>query len=168
MMRGPQLRPPEHLTTHHDVSAFDCGRPDLNDWLARQARQSDGKSTRTYVVALDLRVVAYYCLAAGAVLRGDLPNAKLRRNMPAQVPVIVLGRLAVDSKFLSRGFGKGLLKDALLRSLTVSETVGARAVLVHAIDEDAIGFYRKFGFLTFPTNSLTLVLPMETVKAGIG
>jgi len=165
--RGPQLRPPEHLTTQHDVSAFDCGKPDLNDWLARQARQSDGKSARTYVVASDLRVVAYYCLAAGAVIRGELPNARLRRNLPAQVPVIVLGRLAVDSKFSSRGLGKGLLKDALLRSLTVSETVGARAVLVHAIDEDAAGFYRKFGFLTFPTNSLTFALPMETVKAGI-
>jgi GNAT superfamily N-acetyltransferase len=155
------------LTPRHDISAFDCGKPDLNDWLARQARQSDGKSARTYVVASDLRVVAYYCLAAGAVIRGDLPNARLRRNMPDQVPVIVLGRLAVDSKFSSRGIGKGLIKDALSRSLTVSETIGARAMLVHAIDEEAAGFYRKFGFLAFPTNSLTFVIPMETVKSGL-
>ena len=166
-IRGPQLRPPEHLTARHDVSAFECGKPDLNDWLVRQARQSDGKSARTYVVAIDLRVVGYYCLSAGAVIRGELPNAKLRRKLPDQVPVIVLGRLAIDRKFSSRGLGKGLLKDALLRSLYVSETIGARAVLVHAIDDPAAGFYRKFEFLPFPTNPLTLILPIETVKLAI-
>jgi GNAT superfamily N-acetyltransferase len=165
--RGPQLRPPERLTTRHDFSDFDCGKPDLNDWLIRQARRADGRSARTYVVAVDLRVVGYYCLAAGAVIRGELPSARLRRNLPDQVPVIVLGRLAIDLKFSSRGFGRGLLKDALLRSLNVSETVGARAVLVHAIDDGACGFYRKFGFLPFPMNPLTLVLPLETVKEAL-
>jgi GNAT superfamily N-acetyltransferase len=165
--RGPQLRPPEHLTTLHDVSTFDCGTPDLNDWLARQARRSDGRSARTYVVAANLRVVGYYCLAAGAVIRGEMPSAKLRRNLPDQVPVIVLGRLAVDRRYSSRGLGRSLLKDALLRSLSVSETVGARVVLVHAIDDAACGFYRKFGFLPFPTNPLTLVLPLETVKEAL-
>jgi GNAT superfamily N-acetyltransferase len=164
--RGPQLRPPERLTTLHDVSEFDCGNPDLN-WLVRQARRVDGRSARTYVVAVDRRVVGYYCLAAGAVIRGELPSARLRRNLPDQVPVIVLGRLAIDLKFSSRGLGKGLLKDTLLRSLTVSEMVGARAVLVHAIDDGACGFYRKFGFLPFPTNPLTLVLPLETVKEAL-
>ena len=118
-------------------------------------------------MAVDLRVVGYYCLAAGAVIRGELPSARLRRNLPDQVPVIVLGRLAIDLKFSSRGLGKGLLKDALLRSLTVSETVGARAVLVHAIDDAACGFYRKFGFLLFATSPLTLVLPLETVKEAL-
>jgi GNAT superfamily N-acetyltransferase len=75
--------------------------------------------------------------------------------------------LAVDKNFAGRGFGRGLLKDALLRCLNVSEAVGARAVLVHAIDDEACGFYRKFGFLPFPTSSRTLVLPIDTVKVGV-
>src|SRR5260370_20653423 len=110
--RGPQLRPPEHLTGRHDVSTFDCGKTDLNKWLVRQARRSEGRSARTYVVTVDSRVVGYYCLAAGSVIRDELPKAGLRRNAPDQVPVIVLGRLAVDAKFAFRGFGKGLLRDA--------------------------------------------------------
>ncbi len=167
IVRGPQLRPPEHLNTRHDVANFDCGKPDLNSWLVRQSRKSEGRSARTYVVTIDDIVVGYYCLAAGSVIRDELPKASLRRNAPDQVPVIVLGQLAVDIKFASRGFGTGLLKDALLRSLNVSEAVGARAVLVHAIDSEACGFYLKFGFLPFPTNPLTLVLPLDTVKAGV-
>jgi GNAT superfamily N-acetyltransferase len=100
-------------------------------------------------------------------MRDQLPSAGLRRNVPEQVPVIVFGRLAVDVKFASRGFGKGLLRDALLRCLNVSEAVGARAVLAHAIDDEACLFYRKFGFLAFPTNPRTLVFPLDTVKMGI-
>lgn len=165
--REPQLRPPEHLSPQHIATAFDCGKPDLNGWLVRQAHRSEGRSARTYVITIDYSVVGYYCLAAGSVIRDELPRSGLRRNAPEQVPVIVLGRLAVDLKFASRGFGKGLLKDALVRSLNVSEAVGARAVLVHAIDDGACGFYRKFGFLPFPTNPLTLVYPLDTVKAGI-
>ena len=161
------MRPPERLSSSHDVSAFDCGKPDLNNWLVRQARISEGRSARTYVVAVGSRVVGYYCLAAGSAIRDDLPRAGLRRNAPEQVPVIVLGRLAVDLKFAARGFGKGLLQDALLRCLNVSEAVGARAILVHAIDDEACGFYRKFGFRPFPTNPRTLVLPLDTVKGGI-
>lgn len=161
------MRPPERLDASHDVSGFNCGKPDLNNWLVRQARRSEGRSARTYVVAVDSRVMGFYCLAAGSVIRDQMPNASLRRNIPEQVPVIVLGRLAVDKKFGTRGFGKGLLKDALFRCLNVSEAVGARAVLVHAIDDEACGFYRKFGFLPFPTNPRTLILPLDVVKAGI-
>ena len=161
------MRPPERLVPSHNVSIFDCGKPDLNDWLVRQARRGEGRSARTYVVSVERRVVGYYCIAAGSVIREELPKASLRKNMPDQVPVIVLGRLAVDLQFACRGFGKGLLKDALLRSLNVSESVGARAILVHAIDDEARGFYTKFEFLPFPTNPLTLVLPMERVKAAI-
>jgi GNAT superfamily N-acetyltransferase len=165
--RGPEIRPPERLNEHHDVSAFDCGKPDLNDWLARQARGSEGRSARTYVVSVESRVIGYYCLAVGSVIRSDLPKANLRKNMPDQVPVIVLGRLAVDVKFASRGLGKALLGDAFARSLSTSESVGVRAILVHAIDSEACGFYKKFGFLPFPTNPLTFVLPLETAKMAL-
>src|SRR6185437_16621557 len=145
-----------------DLSSFDCGKDELNNWLRQQATSSEGKSARTYVVVGENRVVAYYCLAAGSVLRGDMPREKLRQNLPEQVPVIVLGRLAVDRRFSGRGFGMGLLKEALLRAIEASEIVGVRALIVHAIDDEACGFYRKFGFLSFPTNPRTLVLPIET------
>lgn len=164
---GPQLRPPERLSEHHDVSSFDCGHRELNDWLARQATASEAKSARTYVVARDARVIAYYCLAAGSVIRSDLPRAKLRKNMPDQVPIIVIGRLAVDLKFQGRGFGQALLKDATLRILTAHDAVGVRAILVHAIDDKACDFYRRFGFLPTLNNSRTLVLPIETVKQAL-
>ncbi len=160
---GPQLRPPERLSEHHDRSAFDCGHPDLNEWLAKQAPTSEGRSARTYVVALDKRVVAYYCLAAGAVQRNDYSGpAKARKGLPQQVPVVVIGRLAVDLKFQGRGFGKGLLKDAVLRSLSASDLVGVWAIVVHAIDAAAVEFYLKFGFVRSPLNERTLVLPLET------
>jgi GNAT superfamily N-acetyltransferase len=165
--RGPQLRPPEPLASHHDLSAFDCGNPDLNDWLIRQARRNEGRSARTYVLAVESRVIGYYCLAVGQIMRGDLPTAKMRKNAPDQIPVIVLGRLAVDVRFTSRGFGTGLLQDAFRRSLRASEAVGVRAILVHSIDEGACAFYCRFGFLPFPTNPLTLVLPLETAREAI-
>jgi GNAT superfamily N-acetyltransferase len=119
------------------------------------------------VVALSARVVAYYCLAAGSVMRTTVPKAKLRQGLPDQVPVVVIGRLAVDKNFQGRGFGKGLLKDAILRSLNASDLVGVRAIVVHAIDERAGEFYLKFGFLPSPTNARTFVLPLETAKAAL-
>ena len=124
--RGPRLRPPEPLTRHHDVSEFDCGKPDLNNWLVHYALRSEGRSARAYVVTADQRVVGYYCLVAGAVMRDQLPKS-MRRNLPDQVPVIVLGRLAVDLKFKSRGFGQGLLKDALLHVKPIIVTLAHRA-----------------------------------------
>lgn len=164
---GSQLQPPERLTEHHDVSSFDCGHRELNDWLARQGIVSEAKSARTYVVARDGRVVAYYCLATGSVTRSDLPSAKLRKNKPDQVPIMVIGRLAVDLKSQGRGFGQALLKDAILRILTAHDAVGVRAILVHAIDDKAFDFYRQFGFQSTFGNTRTLVLPIETVKQAL-
>jgi GNAT superfamily N-acetyltransferase len=155
------------LNDQHDVSEFACGETDLDAWLKRQARGSEGRSARTYVVAIGTRVVGYYCLAAGAVTRAALPRASLRRNQPDQVPVIVLGRLAVDGEYAGQGVGKALLGDALVRAAGAAEAIGVRAILVHAIDDEAAGFYRKFGFLPFPTNELTLALPLETAVRAI-
>jgi GNAT superfamily N-acetyltransferase len=167
-VRGFRLGPPERLADTHELDGFRCGRPDLDTWLQRHARVSEGRSARTYVVAARGRVAGYYCLAAGSVARAELPRATLRRNQPEQVPVIVIGRLAVAGDFASRGIGKGLLKDAIRRSLSAAEAIGVRAILVHAIDEPAAGFYRKFGFAPFPSGGLTLVLPLETAVAALG
>ena len=111
---GPPLTPPSPLSPAHDCSQFACGRPALDDWLRRSALKSEGRTARTYAVAVGPRVVAYYGLAAGAVVRKALPSARARRNTPAEVPVVVIGRLAVDLRYQRRGIGAGLLKDAIL------------------------------------------------------
>jgi GNAT superfamily N-acetyltransferase len=166
-MESPELRPPEPLSASHDLAGFDCGMEELNLWLVANAAASEGLTARTYVVAAGSRVAAYYCLATGAVVRGALPSAKLRRNTPNEIPVVVIGRLAVDKRFQNRGLGPALLRDAILRALSASELVGMRAILVHAIDDAAVGFYKKFGFLASPLNPRTLVLPIETARRAL-
>lgn len=157
---------PRSLTSDHDVSAFGCGVPSLDDWLKRRAlpNQVSGAS-RTYVVCDGKRVVAYYCLAAGSVCRkGAL--GKPRRNAPEPIPVAVLGRLAVDQSCHGRGFGTALLRDAVLRTLGAADSVSIRALLVHALDQAAADFYRKRGFLDSPIDPLVLMLPIETARAA--
>jgi ribosomal protein S18 acetylase RimI-like enzyme len=161
------MRPPEPLSDTHDTNGFECGNSDLNGWLTRRAPDSEAKSARTYVVTLEQRVIAYYCLEAGAVMRDQLPAAKLRKGLPEQVPIVVIGRLAVDRRYQSRGLGKSLLKDAIIRSLQASDLVGIRAIIVHAIDDNAVAFYRKFGFVHSSLNERTLLLPVETARLAL-
>ena len=149
------LSPPLPIESEDDVSLFDCADDSLNDWLQERALRSEGTSARTYVVKDGRRVVGYYCLATGAVARSGLPR-KIRHGLPDPVPVMVLGRLAVDKNHQRTGIGGGLLKDALRRTLQVSEQVGVRALLGHAIDEDAHAFYASYSFVEFPLASRTL------------
>ncbi|MGH6879764.1 GNAT family N-acetyltransferase [Hypericibacter sp.] len=158
---------PELLSEGHDLSDFYSGQPALDDWLKKQARSSEGRTARTIVVCDGSRVVGYYCLAAGMVARGHLPSAKLRKNAPAEIPVVILGRLAVDEKFQQHGIGKGLLKDAILRSLLAASTVGVRAMLVHPINDKAAAFYARFGFLSSAIGPETMMLPIETAAAAL-
>jgi GNAT superfamily N-acetyltransferase len=96
----------------------------------------------------------------------DVPGA-LKRNMPPIIPVLVLGRMAVDKQYQGHGIGGALLKDALKRAATVSTDIGAAAVLVHAIDREAVPFYVQYGFQAFPEGTLTLYLPIKTIVAGV-
>lgn len=100
------------------------------------------------------------------MIRAEAP-ARTRRNAPDQIPVVIIGRLAVHRRWQGRGVGTGLLRDALGRILTVSETVGCAAVLVHAIDGAAARFYQRYGFEPFPSSGRTLFLPMETLRRGL-
>jgi GNAT superfamily N-acetyltransferase len=159
-------KPPVPLAGTHDLSRFDCGKQPLNDWLRERALQSEGRSARCFVVCDGKQVTGYYCLSAGAVERDKLAG-KFRRNMPSAVPVIVLGRLAIDKSCQGRGIGRGLLKDALLRVLAVSKDVGARALLVHAIDDEIVPFYRAYGFQSLTSDTRTLFLPIETIVNGL-
>jgi GNAT superfamily N-acetyltransferase len=159
------LSAPEPLSAADDAGAFDCGNDLLNDWLRDQAVRSEGRPARTYAVKDGARVVGYYCLATAGVAREGVPR-KIRQGLPRLVPVMILGRLAVDLNYQRRGIGRGLLKDALLRTLQVSREVGVRAMLVHAIDEEAKAFYAAHGFIEFPAGTRTLFLPVETIARG--
>src|SRR5690606_496983 len=142
---------------------FSCGKPPLDDWVKHRALRAEGRSARTYVTCEARAVVAYYCFAAGAVRLEGVPKP-MRRNMPTEVPVILIGRLAVDSRFQGRGIGSALLRDAFARALEASTIIGARAVMVHALDEEAAAFYTAYGFERFPESSLTYFLQMETIR----
>lgn len=157
------LAAPVPIADEHDLASFDCGEPALNDWLKRRARKNESRFSRTYVVCEGDRVVAYYCLSAGAVERIAAPG-KVRRNAPDSVPVSVIGRLAVDKGYAGRGLGADLLADALRRIAIASQSIGIGAVLVQAKDERAKAFYLACAeFLEFPAESRTLFLPIETV-----
>jgi GNAT superfamily N-acetyltransferase len=129
-MTGDSLTAPARLTTSHDVAELDCGTSTLTDWLKRQALKNEvSGASRTYVVCSGATVVGYYCLAAGAVVRDEAPKP-MQRNMPDPIPVVVLGRLAVDRQYQGRGIGRALLRDAVLRTLQAAEIARVRAILV--------------------------------------
>ena len=149
---------PEKLTASHDVSQFDCGEPALDTWLKRRALQNEESgASRTYVVCAGQQIAGYYALATGAIAHAEVPG-RVKRNMPDPVPVIIIGRLAIALKFQGRGIGVALLRDAVLRILQAAEIAGIRAILVHAISEQAKRFYEKYGFTASPADPMTLMI----------
>ena len=160
------LLAPQPLTAVHRVNDFACGEPSLDEWLKRRAlnNQQSGAS-RTFVVVDEAnQVLGYYALAAGAVAH-QLATGAVRRNMPDPVPVLVLGRLAVDSRAQGIQLGAGMLQDAVSRAMTVSQNTGVRALLVQALNEQARGFYQHYGFVPSPHNPMTLMLCLHTLRS---
>ena len=167
-----QLHAPEPLGPRHDILRFSNGvHPSLDEWLRERARWGEGLSARTYVVCptdKPDRVVGYFSISTALEQRNVLPSAKLRRGMPEQVPFLLIGRLAVDAQWQGRGVGSALLTDALRRCLAASEVAGARGVIAHAIDEDAVGFYERHGFVRSPIGERVMLMPVETVRSLVG
>jgi len=159
------LSGPLVLTAEHVVDQFDCGVIELNEFLRRYALASVGSgSARTYVALRGLRVVGYYSLAYGAVTPDEAPE-RIRKGMPRHpLPVMLLARLAVDRSEQGRGLGKGLLKDALLRTANAAEIAGLRALLVHAKDDKAKAFYLKFDFEESPIHERHLLLLIKDLR----
>jgi GNAT superfamily N-acetyltransferase len=155
---------PEKLRPDHDFSSFDSGTLVLDDWLRRRALPNqDGGASRTYVICVERRVVGYYSLAAGAVAQAEA-TGRIRRNMPEPVPVMVIGRLAIDSHYQGRGLGRALLRDAVLRTVQAADIAGIRAVLVHAISEDAKRFYQRCGLHPSPVDPMTLMMTIRDAQ----
>jgi len=173
-LSGPEphsapLSPVEALARSHDLSRFDCGsHSSLNDWLKRFAWvNQQSETSRTYVVHRAGQVVAYYSIAAGSARREDVPARVARGLASHPVPIVLLTRLAVDRTDQGAGLGKAMLKDALVRIAGAAEIVGVRAVLVHAIDAQAAGFYRRFNFEPSPVNDLHLMLLMKELRLAL-
>jgi GNAT superfamily N-acetyltransferase len=163
----PAIAAPVPLNAAHRLDAFRCVEAELEVWLKERARrnQLDGAS-RTFVACVDEEVVGYYALSAGAVLHVQVPGS-IRRNMPEPIPVAVLGRLAVHSAWVGRGIGAGLLKDAVLRTMRLSEEMGIRALLCHAISNGAKDFYLHHGFVESPVEPMTAMLNIAKLARAI-
>ena len=154
-----QLSAPQPLLAAHRIDEFACGEALLDEWLKRRAmaNQLSGAS-RTFVVTdQNRRVHGYYALAVGAVSH-QMATTAVRRNMPDPVPVIVLGRLAVDHRAHGLKLGASLLQDAVKRAATVAQNAGVRALLVHALHDQAKAFFEHYGFQVSPVHPLTLML----------
>ena len=160
------LTPPLPLTDDHDTEPFVSGVESLDTWLKRRAlkNQATGAS-RTFVVGTGFRVVAYYALASSAVMAEQA--GRFRRNMPDPIPVVVVGRLAVDQTFQGRGLGRGLIQDAGHRVLQAADTIGIRGLLVHALSAEAKAFYECVGFEPSPLDPLTLMVTLADLKTSI-
>ena len=138
---------PQPLGAGHPLQGFDCGRPALNDWLLRHARQAQASgSAKTYVVMDEGRVAGYFSLTIGQIDALDAPE-RVRKGMGNYpVPVVILARLAVGLQDQGKGIGLGMLQDAIARALNIAEQAGVRALLTHPIDDAAARFYLRFGF----------------------
>lgn len=155
------------LTGNHDRRGFDCGRQELNGWLRQVARQHQDKGlSKTFVAVLDDapdRLCGYYALTLAELENRHLPEA-WRQKLPRRIPGVRLGRLAVDKRYQGQGLGELLLVDALTRARRIYREAGGIGLFVDALDEQAAGFYRRFGFSAAPDNPLLLFLPVPVLE----
>lgn len=167
-MSQASLTAPVPIEVVHDVSAFHSGVSSLDAWLQKRAMKNEKASvSRTYVICEENRVVGYYCLSAGAVALREAPK-KITRNMPDPIPVLVMGRLAVDQRYQNTGLGKALLLDASRRTIQAGDIAGVAALLVHALSEKSRRFYLSRGFLESPVQPMTLCMRLADAQAILG
>lgn len=161
------IKAPELLTDEHVLDVFSCGKPELDDWLMKKALKNHKRNnTRVYVVCDDNnKVIGYYAIAMGSVQR-ESALSSLKRNSPNPIPMVVLARLAVDEGYKGRGIGVGLLKDCVLRSVHAMNVVGGAGILVHALDDEAKTFYKRFGFNESPIDAMTLMARVIDIEAS--
>lgn len=164
-MTIPDLSPPAPLSADHALDGFECGEPSLDDWLRRRALKNQASDASRCFVICDCRaVIGYYSLSAGGISHAAAPKA-MRRNMPDPLPVLLLGRLAIDRRYHNQGLGRALLRDAMLRAIHIGSDAGVSAIMVHALSEQAKRFYLSRGFVESPLQPMTLVMTLATVRS---
>jgi GNAT superfamily N-acetyltransferase len=161
------LAAPEPLSDAHDFASFGSGVSTLDDWLRNRAlkNQINGAS-RSFVACEGSRVLAYYALASGAVAM-TAATGRFRRNMPDPIPVVVLGRLAIDRSLQGRGIGRALVRDAGLRIVQAADIIGIRGLLAHALSDEARHFYERLGFEPSLLEPMTLMITVSDLKAAL-
>lgn len=159
------LRAPEPLNPDHRIDAFDCGKPALDTWLARYARQAQGSgSAKTFIVCDGEHVAGYYSLTVGQVDTAEAPPRVSKGMGRYPIPVVILARLAVSKTYQGQGIGAAMLRDAIRRTVAISEQAGIRALLTHPIDDDAARFYKRFGFLPSPLREQQWLLLLKDAR----
>jgi GNAT superfamily N-acetyltransferase len=161
------LTGPEPLASHHNLTEFASGVGALDEWLRRRAlaNQASGAS-RTFVICESDRVVGYYALASGGVSIATA-TGRFRRNMPDPIPVVILGRLAVDLTCQGRGLGRALFRDSAMRVMHAADAIGIRGILVHAISDEAKAFYLALGFEPSPIEAMTLLVTLADLRTSV-
>jgi GNAT superfamily N-acetyltransferase len=164
-MIPPKLTPPVPITAAHEVADFESGETSLDEWLKRRALKNHAAgASRCFVLCAGSTVIGYYSLSAGAISHEAAPKA-MRRNMPDPLPVLLLGRLAIDKRYHNQGLGQSLLRDAMMRAVNVASDAGVFAILVHALSAPARQFYLSRGFVESPLQSMTLLMTLATVRS---
>ena len=159
------VSPPEPIGSGHDISNFDSCEPSLDEWLKKRAiKNHTSGASRCFVLCSGAAVVGYYSLSAGAISHEAAPKA-MRRNMPDPLPLLLLGRLAIDRRFHNQGLGSALLRDAMMRAVSVASDAGVFAIMVHAISPQAKQFYLSRGLVQSPLQPMTLIMTLETVRS---
>lgn len=164
------FRKPAPLTENHRTDKFVSGKPTLDAFLKDMALYNQQQGyTRTFVIAdKDFQVVGYHSLCAGMISRQNAPRQVKGHNAPGEIPVALLARLAVDARYQGQGLGAALIKNALLSVISTSQIVAFRAVMVHALDDEAERFYLKYGFRGAKGLERTLLLPTKDIAAALG
>ncbi len=164
------FRGPRALAPSDNYARFDCGAPSLNTWLVTRAIKNETAGASRTFVSIDAEsgeVAGYYCLSASSLSLEDAPGL-LKRNMPDPIPVILIGRLAVDQRYKGQGLGASLLQHVVLKGIEASRIIGARALIVDALDGTAESFYKKFGFeLMPPVSKRAMYLLIKDAEATI-
>jgi GNAT superfamily N-acetyltransferase len=161
-----KLTPPAPLQPCHQAENFSCGETTLDVWLKNRALKNEFTgASRTYVLTDDARIIGYYALAVGSVSQSFV-HGSIKRNMPDPVPVMLLGRLAVDMCVQGKGIGKALVRDAILRTLQAAEIAGIRALLVNAVNRRAADFYQACGFAASHIDSSILLLNLRNIRVS--
>jgi GNAT superfamily N-acetyltransferase len=166
--RSGKISKPAALKPGHDVSGFDCEREQINHWLKTHAKKAGERdAARTFVVCRGpKRVVGFYALAAGGIAHASAPGA-LRRNTPDPIPVIILAMFGVHKKEKGQGIGQDLLNDAMRRALQAARIIGARALLVHALDAEAARYYKTHNFAPLDAKEETFFVTMKEIRDAL-
>lgn len=162
------LSAPEPLTAAHDVCEFSCGKPTLDHWLKTRALANQEKGFTAVLVVHDAgRVVGYYGLVPTAVVPSILPRSIRTGQPPDPVPCLLLGQLATDTRRAGLGIGTGLVKHALERCIQAAALIGGRALMVNAVDDEAVRFWQRRGFTPSKDDPLILFQSIAAIAASL-